>query len=92
MLINTETFLEFERDSRMQVRRINPVCDNFPSVSSKGKDVVDYIVALFECLDFFSLLVSQVVGIAYWWMKLSVGYKMPQSQEVFDTAKKSFVY
>ena len=42
-----ETFLEFFRDSRMCVLngRIDPLCNNFTSVSPKGKAVVECIAA-----------------------------------------------
>lgn len=65
---HVETFL---RDSRMCVLngRIDPLCDNFTSVSPKGKAVVDYIVVpidcLEDCLEFQVLLVSQVVEMLY---------------------------
>ena len=62
-----ETFLEFLRDSKMCVLngRIDPLYDNYTSVSPKGKAVVDYVVTPFDCLDncveFKVLLVSQMV-------------------------------
>ena len=62
-----ETFLEFLRDSRMCLLngRIDPLYDNYTSVSPKGKAVVDYIVVPFDCLEncleFKVLLASQIV-------------------------------
>ena len=47
-----EAFLEFLLDSKMCVLngRINPLDDNFTSISMKGRAVVDYIAVPFDCL------------------------------------------
>ena len=49
-----ETFLEFLKDVKMCIinGRINPIDDNFTSVSTRGKSVVDYIVVPHECVKF----------------------------------------
>ena len=47
-----EAFLEFLLDSKMCVLngRINPLDDNFTSISTKGRAVVDYMAVPFDCL------------------------------------------
>lgn len=48
-----ETLIEFLKDARMCVvnGRIDPLYDNFTSISPKGKAVVDYIIAPYDCLE-----------------------------------------
>ncbi len=48
-----ETLLKVLKDSKMCVvcGRICPLDDNFTSVSSKGKALVDYIITPFDCLE-----------------------------------------
>lgn len=48
-----ESLLEFLRDCKCCVLngRINPDTDNFTSISSRGRAVVDYIITPHDCLD-----------------------------------------
>ena len=62
-----KSFIEFLKDSKLCIvnGRVNPECDNYTFLSSRGKSVVDHFCVPHECLkfcvDFQILIMSDVI-------------------------------